>query len=331
MFRKSTKVINLVFEDYVVRALESPKNTLSPITILEEKPLPLGMIEHGRITDEIGFFDFMKELVQELGIKKRQVRFYVPNALVIMREVEYPSDLKEKEIRGYFEFEIGESIHLPFKDPIFDVEYEQLAEDEFDASSTRKGILYAAPREELIKYAEILADVSLKPIEADVSALGIYRFFHLIYNMPSDRVYMFVQLNVTSFDISIFHHHKLEFMRFQDLDLELTGWKIDNELEEIHWEYEQIQDQLLGIIEDQIIELERIMNFYQFSMQQGEKKVDELIVLGDSPYISEFYSWIKQRIEVPSRLLNGYISNTQESEIGIQFIPALGLALKGAI
>jgi len=332
MFGKSKKVINLVIEDYVIRILESARDSLSPITILKEKPLPFGLIVNGRIVDEIGFFDFMKELVKELGIKNRQVRFYVPNAMVIMREVEFPSDLKEREIREYFDYEIGENIQLPFKEPVFDVEYDLDDDDEsFDSSYKRKGILYAVPREEMIKYTEILADASLKPISADVAPLGIYRYSHFIYNLTSDRVYLFVQLSVTSFDISIFHNHKLEFMRFQDLDLNLKGWKIDNEIEEINWEYEQGKDQQLGTIEDQIIELERIMNFYQFSMKKGEKKVNELIVLGDHPLLTEFYHRVKNQLEIPTRLLNGYISSSKESEVGVQFIPVLGLALKGAI
>lgn len=326
MFGKSKKVINLVIEDYVVRLLETPKKSLSPITLLHEEPLPIGMIDNGKIVDEMGLFELMKKLVKDLGIKKRQVRFYVPNAMILIREVKLPSDLKEKEMKEYIEFEIGQSIHLPFNNPVFDLDY-QLSKDE--SSDKRKGMLYAAPKEEMMKYAEILADASLKPMEADVTALGLYRYFSNIYNAENENVYLFLQLNTDSLNVSIFNNHKLEFMRFQDLDVHLTGWKIDEELDEIIWEYKQDKDHLIQLFEDQIVELDRIINFYQTSMKQGKKSVSEILVLGDNPFLTEFYHQMKTQIDRPSRVLQGYISNIKDNEIGIQYIPALGLALKG--
>lgn len=328
MFGKSQKVINLVIEDYVLRILETPKNALGAITILSEKPLPEGMISGGKVVDEIGFFEFMKDVVKEHSIKKRQVRFYVPNALAFMREVEFPADLKEKEMKDYIQFEIGQSIHLPFNDPVFDLEYH--LEDE-PAGEVRKAILYAAPREELAKYTELLADVSLKPIAADVTALGLYRYFHHMYNTSEDKVYLLLQLNATSFNIGIFSNRRLEFMRYQDLDVKLVGWNYDEELDAVNWEFKQNRDEWLEILDDQVIELERIMNFYQISMNQGEKQVDELIILGDNPYVTEFYNRMKTQIDIPARLLKAYISTMKESEIGVQYIPLLGLALKGAV
>src|SRR5690554_6191566 len=176
-FMTSKKTVNLVIDDYVIRMVESSGGELSTIKNLKEEPLPAGLIEYGKIVDEIQFYDFMKNIVNEWKIKHRHVRFYVPNALVIMRPVEFPVHIEEEKIKEYFMIEIGESIHLPFQNPIFDIhslsfEQDHTTDDEFPKEEKRQGTLFAVPEDEIVKYTEIFADVSLKPIAADVKELG---------------------------------------------------------------------------------------------------------------------------------------------------------------
>ena len=297
----------------VVRLIENVGKDISAIKLLIEKPLPLGLIENGKIIDEIGFYYYLSELFKELGIKKRYVRFYVPNSLIIMREIEFPSNLKDKEIKEYIQEEIGKSIHLPFKEPVFDVHYERPDGETFDnRDEMQKGMLFAAPQDEMLKYTEILDDVSLKPIVADVEPIGIYRYFHHIYEVDVNKVYMFVQLNVNSINLSIFHNNQLDFIRYQNLDVELKGWHINQEIEEITWEYEESETDLIGILEDQIVELERIMNFYRFSIKKGELAVNEMVVLGDHPLLEVFYKKLSSHFDIPTTLLNGYVTKEKD-------------------
>src|SRR5690625_4601653 len=168
-FMKSKKTVNIVIDDYVIRMAESSGAELSTVKLLKEEPLPIGLIEYGKIIDEIQFYDFMKNIVNEWGIKHRNVRFYVPNALVIMRPVEFPAHIEEEKIKEYFMIEIGESIHLPIQNPIYDIHSLSLVQDhttdeEFPKEEKRPGTIFAVPEDEIIKYTEILAYVSLKPI-----------------------------------------------------------------------------------------------------------------------------------------------------------------------
>ncbi|MFD2046322.1 type IV pilus biogenesis protein PilM [Ornithinibacillus salinisoli] len=330
MFGKPAKVINLVIEDYVIRMVEINGSNISSIKI-KEKAIPFGLIENGKILDEIGFFEFMKKFVKEFGVKNRHVRFYVPNSLVIMRQVKFPMNLRDKEIDEYFREEIGKSLHLPFKDPVFDVHYLPLNGEGIESEDELlPATLFAAPKEEMMKYTEIFDDVSLKPVAADVEALGVYRYFYHMNNVHRNHVYIIIELDVTSFNISIFKRHQLEFLRYQTLDLHLvdSSSKYEN-LGKIKWKYEEDEKDVRGVVEDQIVELERIMNFYRFSMKKGEEMVNELIILGDHPFIDEFYQSAENHFDIPTRLLGSVISSVEDKEIGPQFIPALGLALKG--
>lgn len=333
MFGKPKKYINIVIEDYAIRILENSGKNISSVKKMKEKPLPLGLIENGKIKDEIGFYEFMKETVKEFGIKHRHTRFYVPNSLIIMRQFEFPANLKGKEIKEYVRDEIGKSIHLPFKEPVFDVHYlpepSHHVDKKTEIKEMQQATLFAAPKEEMQKYTEIFADVSLKPIAADVEALGVYRLYHHLYETNPKDVYLFAKFNVNSIDISIFHQNQLEFLRYQILDLQLKGWKIQEETKEIDWLYEENETQLLGIVEDTMLEMERVMNFYQFSIKKGEHRITEIIVLGDHPLINHFYDRVKQQFDISTIKLKGYVSRASDKEIEQQYIPALGLALKG--
>lgn len=328
MFKKSKKIINIVIEDYVIRLLENTGHSLSSVKLMKEKALPIGLIDNGKIIDEMAFFNFMRELVKEFSLKNRHVRFYVPNSLVIMRQIEFPAHLKGKEVKEYLHYEIGKSVHLPFKKPIFDLHY--LPSEINHLESTREmqsGMLFAAPEEELMKYTEIFDDVSLKPIAVDVQALGVYRYYHHLATIKKEQVYLFVELNATSFHLSIYENHQLEFLRYQNLDLHLKGYNQNDET--INWEYVEDEQQVLGVLDDQILEIERIMNFYRFSLQKGEKMVNKLIILGDHPLIGTFYHKVQMQFDIPTKLLKAYLSKKMDKEVGPEFIPALGLALKG--
>jgi type IV pilus assembly protein PilM len=320
MFVKPYKIINIDIEDYIVRLIDTNGPNIASIKLIEERVIPFGLIENGKIIDEIGFFEYMKELVKELGIKHRHVRFYVPNSLVIMRQVEFPADLRDKDIHDFFRVEIGKSLHLPFKNPVFDVHYNENVRLE---NEIRTGTFFAAPREEMVKYTEILADVSLKPIAADVLALGIYRYFYHVTKVNREKVYLFVELNATSINLSIFRNHELEFLRFQNLDLHL---KNSGDLGELV--FKEDADFVTGILEDQISELERIMNFYRFSIQKGDKMVDEIVLLGDHPELKGFYQKVNERFDIQVQLLKGVLLEKKDKEVDPKYIPALGLALK---
>lgn len=318
-FGKSKRTASIVFDDYVIRMVENNGKDLESLAITAEKPLPEHMIDNGRIVDEPAFFEFMKDVVQEWGIRNRSVRFFVPQSLIILREVEIPDDVERKNVKQYIEFEIGNTIHFPFKNPIFDV-YEE-------GTQSNKVTVLAAPEDELMKYTHTFSDVSLKPTAAEIQPLGIYRYFlHKQANLHDDHVYMIIEYNLSSVNISIFHHHQVEFLRHQPLNISKDFWQYNEQSASFEFVGDDIQYQ--GEIDDQLNEIDRLRNFYRFSIHQGETEVNELIVVGDSPNLSKIANLIKQRYNLPVTLLE-VDEQLNGENISTSFIPALGLALRG--
>ncbi|HLS67104.1 MAG TPA: pilus assembly protein PilM [Pseudogracilibacillus sp.] len=317
-FGKSKRIVNIVINDYVIRAIES-NNGLSSIHAVYEKPLPINTIENGKIVDEIGFFEFIQEIVAEWGIKNRNVRFYAPEPLVIMRDIDIPENVAEDEVKQYITMEIGNTIHFPFTNPVFDL---------YDVENKRGKItVLAAPEEEIIKYTEVFVDAKLQPIAVDIQPLGIYRYFLHTKGLPKrDEAYMFLELSLTSLSMSIFHQHKLEFLRYQPLSISANDWQ-PQESEQLTWTYTGDESRLETDINDQLNEIERVMNFYRFSLHQGARTITNIVLLGDYPKLQQLQSYIDERYDVKTTML--HIIENDIQHINTSFIPALGLALKG--
>lgn len=328
-FSKKQWTVNIVIEDYVIRLLENKGSDLTAMNVLAERTLPSGMIENGKLVDEIQFYEVMKEIVQTFKLKRRLVRFYVPNALIIMRQVDVPCALSDDEMVAHFFMEIGETIHLPFEQPLLDVHVHSETEDEEEAE-TKKATLFAAPEEELMKYTNVFEDVSLNPVAIDVQALGVYRYYHHLHTLEPSRTYLLFELNLTSTNISIFHQFHLEFLRYQPLDFRVSDWKgKEDDKNMVAWEYVGDGSVRKNIIDDQVNELERLMNFYRYSLYKGEKMVDEIVIYGDHPDVEPFATKVEKMYDVSVTYLDGQLTSATQEKVGSHFVPALGLALKG--
>src|SRR5699024_11592693 len=105
--------------------------------------------------------------------------------------------------------------------------------------------------------------------------------------------------NLTSINFSVFHQHQLEFLRYQSLNLSIDDWQPDVEHEPIRWSFIGDETRLFGETEDQLNEIERLMNFYRFSIHHGEKSISNIVLLGDYPYLNDIKHRIENRYSIP--------------------------------
>lgn len=324
--KKGKTMANIVIDDYAIRFVENRGSDLTNLVSLIEEPLPVGLVEHGKIIDEVNLFQFIKQFVSDLKIKNRRLRFYVPNALVIMRKVDYPSELADDEIKEYFQMEIGKSIHLPFEHPLIDVFPHS---EDIENEERKKATLFAAPEDEILKYTELFIDASLKPVAIDVQALGNYRYFYHLDLYQKGNVYLFYEVNLTSTTTSIFYNHQLEFLGYQDLDVEVSDWNAEmGEDDHIHWTYKHGESSMEGTLQTEVTELERMLNFYRYSIHHGNRQVSQVILLGDHPQLNYVAKKIEDQYNLPLTILQSTVHNT---DVAPAYVPVLGLALKGGV
>ena len=113
----------------------------------------------------------LEECVDEWNLKGRRVRFIVPDSFVMIRRIPLPANPEDDEICGYLFMELGETIPMPFSNPVFGYVVVERKKEETVI------LLFAAPEEAVSHYTGLFEKVKLRPIAADVSSLCAYRLF----------------------------------------------------------------------------------------------------------------------------------------------------------
>ncbi|MDQ0232819.1 type IV pilus biogenesis protein PilM [Metabacillus malikii] len=298
------KIGNLVIKDHMIRYAELKQGTPIVLNKCEERQIPPGMIVDGRIKDETGFSLLLDDCVTSWGIKGRSVRFNVPDSHVVIRKIQIPIDVEDDEIRGYLYVEMGSTIHLPFDEVVFD--YVPLTKN-----NKMQSILLVASSEQLVQqYTDLLSSVKLKPIVADISSLCCFRLLHRNGKKSNDLIFL-IQFDVSSVNLTIFNDHKPEFMRHLYFENEEAGHHSANEWDDI------------------LKEIEHVLNFYRFSLNDGEQEINQFILTGDHPNLLEFNQFINSRFERNVTLLaNEIICSLDKTPIPYTFHLPAGLALK---
>lgn len=320
MFTKKKKShVSIEIKDYILRAIVAKGADPSQWKGYE-MPLALGIVEGSVIQDEMELFDVMKNDVAKWAGKKQNARIFVPDTSVLLKSFEHPDDIEWNELKGYVEMELGQSIHLPFQDPLIDV---------FDPNpSDGQAMLFAAPSEEVTKMIGLLLDATLDPQAADIRALCNIRLLAHLQLIKDDRTYLIADWSINELSISIFSFGQLEFLRYQSFDTDLSKWKPE-EIEEYRFSYHsEVEDEYRMILTDQMLEIDRIMNFFKFSLHKGEKSVDEIIILGDNPLLHTIKEFLENNFSMPIIMLNDSIIQKSFPQFSEEFASLIGLALK---
>ncbi|MBP3038108.1 pilus assembly protein PilM [Bacillaceae bacterium Marseille-Q3522] len=317
--------VNLVINDHSLRFLEIKETDPPAAQKWGEFLLPAGIIKEGKIIDRPAFSNIITECVHNWKICRRSVRFLVPDPLVIIRKVQVPEDVKPDELKGYLYLEFGTSIHLPFDDPVFDCTILEKVDGK------REVLLFAAPEEAVLAYSNILSDGKLKPIAADIAPLALYRLYAKTdFAVKNERLLM-VQYDQDSATISIFEDHIPYMMHKLTLEWKEDDWEIHISRSKIatfiyKGDLQQFSLQLLDLFK----EIDRIMDFYQFSVHQGNQGVTKILLGGDHPLIAKVEEEMRKQYEIPvlsihpdQKMVNG-----KRKVLPQAFYLALGLGLK---
>lgn len=320
MFTKKKKShVSIEIKDYILRAIVAKGADPSQWKGYE-MPLAQGIVEGSVIQDEMELFDVMKNDVAKWAGKKQDARIFVPDTSVLLKSFEHPDDIEWNELKGYVEMELGQSIHLPFQDPLIDV-YDPNPND-------GQAMLFAAPSEEVTKMIGLLLDATLDPQAADIRALCNIRLLEHLQLIKDDRTYLIADWSINELSISIFSFGQLEFLRYQSFDTDLSKWKPE-EIEEYRFSYHsEVEDEYRMILTDQMLEIDRIMNFFKFSLHKGEKSVDEIIILGDNPLLHTIKEFLENNFSMPIIMLNDSIIQKSFPQFSEKFASLIGLALK---
>ncbi|WP_066063793.1 type IV pilus biogenesis protein PilM [Neobacillus soli] len=324
LFSPKNRIINLVVNDHSIRLLELKQVSPPAAQRWSERFLPPGIISDGKITDIDSFANILEECINEWKIQRRSIRFLVPDPLVIIRKVSIPAEIQDDELKGYLYLELGSTIHLPFEEPVFD--YYPLA----DNGKTKDLLLFAAPEQQVMEYADLFSSLKLNPVAADISPLALYRLYYQLDMANSDEILFSIQFDLTGVNLCIFEESVPLVMRHFPLPFDIDQWEIKQDLSgRLAYKYIGDENELVIQFEDIFKEINKLLDFYRYNLNNEKKDVTKFLLNGDHPMLQAITDEMLERFDVPVELiaLETDIKGKQGSVPANLLLP-LGLALK---
>ncbi len=321
MFNRNKKShISIELTDYVLRALVMKGPELSDAKVYEVA-IPSGIMDEATLKDEMALFELLKENAQKWGGKNQKVRFFVPDPMILLKSFDHPNDVTSDKLKEYVQMELGHSIHLPFQEPLLDV-YDPVPKD-------GQAMMFAAASEEVNKLIDLFHDIKMQPEAADVRALCNLRLLEQMAVLEPDKTYLISNWLINELSICIYSNGHVDFLRYQPIPTDINLWR-SKQLDENDLEFTfsgEIEDYQMTL-SDQVLELDRIMNFFRFSLYKGEKSVDEIIIMGDNPFIEIIHTFLQNNLPVTSKRIDDALIEKHFPGFKAKHTSLLGLALK---
>ncbi len=318
--RKKNRTVSLEMKDHYIRGLIYNDDDVTT-GIIHEFPLESGLVVDEVIQDEIAFFDVLKDMVKEWGISRNDIRFFAPDHGSMMRSFEHPAELNSDQLKAFVEMELGQSIHLPFEEPLLDV-YDHVEGD-------GEAVIYASASEEPMKLVGLFQDAHLHPTVLDVRSLSNIRFFDSIsYFNPTDT-YLIADWAINAVTISIYSNGNVEFLRYQSSDTPTRNWVYTVDANDHYvFTHNGNMTDYHNSLNEQVFEIGQILNFYSFSLHKGEKSVDHIIMLGDNPEMSYIAGQLAASVQMPVEVIDDEFMEKYYPQYEAKHSALIGLSLK---
>ncbi|RPF50559.1 type IV pilus biogenesis protein PilM [Aquisalibacillus elongatus] len=315
----SKGIVNLEIKDYVIRFTESHPKNPSHVLRIGEHFIPSGIIDSGIIEKPDEFVKILRTCVKKWRLKRKSVRLTLPDALVIIRKQSIPSNVNREDINRYVQFQLGETIHLPFQKPLFETVW-------LNQNDVQQDISIISTCEKLVQpIIDQLEDQKMKVVAVDISPLNYYRLFYHRGLINEEDHTLFIQYTAKNVVFSAFEQHAPIFLQQiqlsstdENVTFGATMTKNDFNRDEVFLEFDEIRT-----------EIERVERFYQYSMNNGQQAFTKMAIVGDHPYLGEVVQKLSDRTDLEVVTIpNEDMSGPKGIEMEEKYYNVYGLAMK---
>ena len=322
------------------------------ITVLNyvSEPLPPGAMHDGRIVDAEALATALKKVAGSVKWSNRSVHLALPSQSVMIRMIRMP-DVPEKEMRKLIQFELEHKLHLPFEEPSFDFviqpprepfETEEAAgadagwlaggeEEAAVAAQLRDVMLLAAPMELLHTYSQLIEGAGLNPVSMEVKAFSLLRLTQHA-QMEQSGVWLLVDVKQENCDLSIVDQGVIKVTRNIEIRFGQPAPVGTAAEDDPFSAWTSPEHTFQNAAQELISELERLINFYRYSLHHREEQFHAVVVTGDIKDMERLTDALTQGMtQQVIRLAWSSLEADEHSELWdiSQYAVPLGLALRG--
>lgn len=303
--------LSITIRDSYIRVLVTPNHEKKQVSFHQEIPIDEGIIEDGMIINQEKLRMILMNLVQENGWKGATVSFFVHDTHVNIRKIQVPAELNEDEMESYILLNNESTYRLPISNPVIDCKVIQ------EKDEMKEVLVFAFPKDILDDYLTVFRDCKLKPIVADLSPLALHR---LIENMNGNNIsdLLLISIYIDAMTLTAMTDGYPLFTRSISLNQIASQPTITDPSNPWLGNSSNAQQ----VLENQIASVERFLNFYQYTVHQGNRSITKLAIYSDHGGTAPLVQILENTFSLPVVSLH---SVTEEVELPPQFADVLGL------
>lgn len=306
MFGARSQTVGLTLDRTRATIVKLRKKKSWEIDSVHTTPLPADCFEEDVIVKPDGLRQLLSDWVREQRLLGTTVTLAFPSSHVIVRRMRIQST-NVKELPGLIALEVETTLHLPFEDPIYD--YVKLDEDE----GSTQVLVFAASRQLVDSYVSLLENAGLRVGAIELAATALARAIRTSHDEPFDET-MLINMDSQMLEIYMFNSGHPLFLK----TIELYGGGEGN------------RDGTLtaGQLSEVTAEISRMLNFYQFSIHDGNSRITEALICGPEAGREQLLGVLKEtqpEMSVRSVSLDKYRQKLRDEPE--ECLTAIGLAL----
>ena len=304
-------------------------------------------IYEGGIHDKEAVVKTIKELIESLHLKSKQVAISIGGHSVIVKKITLPA-MSDDELAESISWEADHYIPYDLVDVYLDYQILQTRADQGQMDV----MLVAAKRDVVDQYLDVVREAGLKPVAVDTDCFTVQNAFEVNYQLPIDKLICLIHIGAENLNINVIAYGVNTFTR----DLQLGGDFYTREIQkQMGTSYQEAEAYKLGgsgiggdhiipqdvqrilvMMSDQIAsEINRSLEFHLAT--SGESRFEKIYLSGGAAKLTTLSDEIAKKTHTPVELLNpfhsvdidGSVFNTQYLADAKSYAPvAFGLALR---
>jgi len=198
---KSKTVVGLDIGSSAVKAVElkSVGRGYRVVAIASET-IPPDSIVDGAIIDAAGVADAIRRVLDQAGIKSREVAASLSGNAVIVKKISLPQ-MTESELAETIRWEAEQ--YIPFDVQDVNLDYKILDAGGANGKTAMDVLLVAAKRDKIGDYTSVIAQAGRVPVVIDVDAFAMQNAFEANYDSDPAEVNVLMNVGASAININI--------------------------------------------------------------------------------------------------------------------------------
>lgn len=292
-----------------------------------------GIIGDGNIISKMELEVILRNTIIDNNIKAKDVIITTNSSSIINRDILIPV-VREEELDTVIRYEVQQ--YLPINLDDYVVQFLVLDKVEESDGEKLKINVTAFPQRIALSYYNLINSLELNPYALDVNYNSITKLSNYIENIKVNlekSTAAFVDMGATTINVSILKNSKLDFTRL----IKIGGDNIDYALSQnsnmsIKATEDITKEDLNNpfireILDELVVELERIFQFYK---NKSQNNIDKIYIYGGVSYIDELDKYLQERLSIEVNKLIDFknIKIKQDSEDISIYLNAIGSIIR---